>query len=134
MDLCILIKSSTDLVLTIIGVYLPHDDQTVSSMECYMETLDRIQSVLDSKNNSAPVLIVGDMNTRLPQGKTLRKDWFRLRPFSKRSGLLYEFLGENELFVGNFAYKQAVDYMFKRNDLCSYIDHVFIPAYLLENL
>ena len=130
----LLVYKNKKLVVTIIGVYLPHDDQTVSSMECYMETLDKIQSVLDSKNNSAPVLIVGDMNTRLPQGKTLRKDWFRLRPFSKRSGLLYEFLGENELFVGNFAYKQAVDYTFKRNDLCSYIDHVFIPAYLLENL
>ena len=122
------------IVLTIFGVYLPHNDYTSVSVECYLETLDQLQSLIDSSGNSAPSNIVGDMNTCLPKGASLRHEWYRQRPFSKRSALLYNFLVDNELCVGNYAFKQNVNYTFKRNNVCSYIDYMFLPHYLLNKL
>lgn len=106
----LLVYKNEKLVLTVYGVYLSCDDRMADTMECYMETLDRLQSLLDSSDSSVPAIITGDMNTCLPQSKLLRNEWYRQRPFSRRSALLYEFLSENELCVSNYAFHQSVDY------------------------
>ena len=41
---------------------------------------------------------------------------------------------DNELCVGNYAFKQNVNYTFKRNNVCSYIDYMFLPHYLLNKI
>ena len=123
-----------ELVLIIYGIYLPFDDHTTDTMESYMDILDKLQCLIDSSAAKAPVIITGDMNTCLPQVKTMARNWFHQRPFSRRSGILDEFLCENELCVGNFAFKQDINYTYRRNSLRSYIDHLFLPKYLLDNL
>ena len=119
-------------VLTIYGIYLPFDDHTTDTMESYMEILDKLQCLIDSSAAKAPVIITGDMNTCLPQVKTMARNWYHQRPFSRRSGILYEFLCENKLC--DFAFKQDINYTYRRNSLRSYIDHLFLPKYLLDNL
>ena len=39
---------------------------------------------------------------------------------------------ENELCVANFCTKQEINYTYRKNEVKTYIDHVFIPTYLLN--
>ena len=83
---------------------LPTDDHTSENLDYYMEVIDSLQCLLESRKSTAPVMIVGDMNTGLPQKPRISLDWYKNGPFSKSSLLLYDFLCENELCVGNFAF------------------------------
>ena len=97
-----------------------------------MEVIDNLQCLLESRKSTAPVMIVGDMNTGLPQKPRISLDWYKNRPFSKRSLLLYDFLCENELCVGNFAFNQDYSYTYFKKDINSYIDHVFLSSYAMK--
>jgi hypothetical protein len=74
------------------------------------------------------------MNTVLPQREMLGNNWASKYPFKRRSHILYDFLADNNLLVANFCFEQERNYTFFRNDVSSYIDHIFIPDHLLENV
>ena len=122
------------VALSIIGVYLPFYDSSEGNTELYIDTLVSLQCVLDECDNLAPTIILGDTNTVLPQDEMLTDRWFRKRPYSKWSGMLYDFLNQNEMTVANFMFKQKVSHTYQRGDKQSYIDHMFVPQYFSENI
>ena len=121
------------LLANIVGVYMPHNDNTRDSLENYLVMLDNLQSLMDNIEPEVPTIIMGDMNTT-PCGNKLNNGWYRQFPYTKRSGLLFDFLQVNELCVANFSFRQNVNFTFNRNDYYSYIDHIFLPIYLMEKV
>ena len=118
--------------MTIYGVYMPHNDNTRDSLDLYVDTLDKLQCMLENSNQESPIYVIGDMNTVLPQTKVLPRNWFFKRLFSRRSALMYNFLVENNLCVANFRDKQEGNYTYRKGSVVSYIDHVFIPEYTVS--
>ena len=116
------------VLLTVFGVYLPYYKGTHDQIQCYNETLSTLQCLLDTMEPS-PVLIVGDMNTTLPQQQSLSRHWHRMYPHNNNSYILYDFLRNNELSVSNFAFEQGVNYTYFNAQSRSYIDHVFVSKY-----
>ena len=122
------------VALSIIGVYLPFYDSSEGNTELYIDTLVSLQCVLDECDNQASTIIMGDTNTVLPQDEMLTDRWFRKRPYSKWSGMLCDFLNQNEMTVDNFMFKQKVSHTYQQGDKQSYIDHMFVPQYFSENI
>ena len=77
---------------------------------------------------------MGDMNTSLPQNITLQKNWHRQHPYNNRSVILYDFILDNNLCVGNFMFQQNLNYTYRKNGFMSYIDHVLISKYSSDKL
>ena len=48
-----------------VGVYLPCHESTSDTMVLYLQTLDLVQSILDTCD--ATTVILGDFNTKLPE-------------------------------------------------------------------
>ena len=46
--------------------------------------------------------------------------------------MLYDLICDYEMSVANFAFRQDINYTYKKKDKTSYIDHVIVPSYLLE--
>jgi hypothetical protein len=68
-------------ILTLFGVYLPYEKNTTEQMECYMDNLDKLQGLVNGSDPNVPVIILGDMNTMLPQSETLTTNWYKQCPF-----------------------------------------------------
>ena len=83
------------VILNVFGVYMPHNGHT--QMECFLETLDKLQSHIDNCIPGSPVVILGELNTSLPAESNLTGGWFKQRPYSKRSLVLYNFLSDNDM-------------------------------------
>ena len=83
--------SNSKVVLTIIGVYMPYYDGSVNKISLYSETLDEIQSIIDT-NDPSPVLLVGDMNASLPQTQELKHQWYRIGVGKLRFGVPFDVL------------------------------------------
>ena len=112
-------------LMHVYGVYMPTDDKRVMNNECFLDTLHELQSYVD-RCESVPCVIVGDLNTRLPQAPVLTQKWYR-GAFSKRSALLYDFICDNDLYVANFSFPQRANYTWHNAKQKSYIDHVLVP-------
>ena len=127
------IAANGEVLLTIYGVYMPYDNHSSTQLELYIDTIDKLQAMMKSNNgnDSIPVIIVGDMNTRLPQALELTSTWYRSKPFNSRSYLLYDFLVKNDMLVTNFQFKQDVNFTYHKGVIYSYIDHIFMPSYML---
>ena len=111
---------------------MPNDDRRVLSNECYLETLNELQSYVD-QGDSVPTIVVGDFNTRLPQSLTLSKKWYKGK-FSKRSAVLYDFICDNAFSVANFNFSQSVNHTWHNAVSKSYIDHVLVPFHLQKQV
>ena len=122
-----------EMVMSVIGVYLPYEDGTKDQTELYINTLDQLQNTLDNCGN-APTVIVGDMNTVLPEEEYLSDNWYTRKPYNKHSAIMFEFLCQNKMCVANFMYDQDVSYTFRRGTVSSYIDHVFINEYVCDKI
>ena len=131
---CIQILKNGKVVLSILGVYLPYDNSSKEHTELFIDILDNISCILDKYSHEAPLVIVGDMNTVLPQAHALSDNWYFKRHFSKRSAIFYDFMSQNSLCVANFIFPQSVSYTYKKGKVCTYIDHILIPEYLIEKL
>ena len=114
------------VVLNFIGVYLPYHDSTTETMDLYLQTLDLVQSILDTCD--APTDIMGDFNATLPEEVTLDNNWYCKKPYKRRSGVLYDFFSNNEMCVANFLFPQDICYTFKSAKGSSYIDHILLPT------
>ena len=124
-------------VLNIYGIYLPHEgyeSQAMTSTECFLEILDKLQVLIDNSEPDCPTILVGDMNTCLPDEPQLDSGWYKRRPYSKRSLILYNFLSNNNLCVGNFNFAQKVNFTYQGSNARSYIDHVFAPEYIMNSI
>ncbi|KAK2157670.1 hypothetical protein LSH36_187g07033 [Paralvinella palmiformis] len=122
--------SKGQVLMNIIGVYLPFYDESVDQIELYAESLQCLQSVLEL-HQGEPLVIVGDMNAALPQKQQLSFNWHQLRPFNADSLILYDFVCDNDMCIGNFGYTQTMNYMYFKGVNRTYIIHVFIPRYLM---
>ena len=120
------------VLLCVLGVYLPYNDNTKEQTQIFIETLDQLQCMMDNNCANIPTLIVGDMNTVLPENEFLCDNWYSRKPFNSNSGILYDFLNYNKMCVANFMCQQDNLYTFKRGKLQSYIDHVCINEYLCD--
>ena len=120
-------------VLCVFGVYLPYDSHDKNSFDMYLDTLNELQGLLDNCT-SVPHMVVGDFNTRLPWSKTLKSNWYNCNTYGKRSAVLYDFICENELYVANFSYDQAINYTYHNAAHKSYIDHMLLPVKMSENV
>jgi len=129
---CVKISNKKNTVFYALGVYMPYNDNSYESFCDYINILDIITAHLE--NASAPTVIMGDFNVSLPQMKHLSATWYKARPMNKRSLLLYDFICNNNMVVGNFAKKQQINYTYAKGANKSYIDHVLIPSYMLDKL
>ena len=114
-------------LLTIIGVYLPYYNGEKEQIQLYSETLDILQSVIDTCES--PIMLAGDMNATLPRNHRLSLRWYRQHPFNHNSMLLHDFLSENGFIVANYEYDQPVSYTYWNGNRRTYIDHVLISNY-----
>ena len=87
---------------------MPYHNGKIEQVELYVETLELLQDVIDTHGAGSPLVIVGDFNASLPQGETLHRNWYKSKPFTRQSVLLYDFLCNNDLFVCNFAFNQRL--------------------------
>ena len=120
-------------LLTIVGVYMPYHDGRRSNFINYSETLEDAQCIMDSADSS-PIIFVGDMNVSLPQCQQVTRNWFKHHPYTKHSRLMYDFVCENDLYSCNFRFDQPVNFTHFKGTNCSYIGHVFVTEYFLENV
>ena len=101
--------------------------------ELYAETLDVVQSLINDLP-VAPTIMLGDMNAALPQSEHLPKNWYKARPFNNNSLQIYDFLCNNDMCVANYAFNQTVNYTYRKGPNRTYIDHVFIPKYAINDV
>ena len=120
--------------LNVLGVYLPYWNNTKDQLELYCETLDKMQSLMDTYCGTAPLLILGDMNTSLPHTSLLYQNWCKKTPFNSYSVILYNFIVDNNLYVVNFMYDQNVNFTYQKGGKVSYIDHVLASVHLDDNI
>lgn len=73
---------------------MPLGNGLKDSLDKYLSTLDRIESVVDNQLVTGPVMIFGDINTSLTQQSSLMNNWYKSHPFSKRSYIMFDFLQE----------------------------------------
>ena len=92
------IRSHERILVTIIGVYMPHFNGSASQTAEYYEALEDIRCIIDC-NDPSPVIFLGDMNASLPQSLKLPRNWHKKSPFNNNSFLLYDFLCQNDLFL-----------------------------------
>ena len=121
------------VLLNVIGVYLPFYNGRAEQTILYTETLDAVQSILESCSN-APVVVMGDMNAALPQSEHLNSTWYRHHPFNSHSMQLYDFLFTNEMVVANFSFQQEISYTYRKGQHRTYIDHVFMTRQAIKNV
>ena len=63
-------------ILNVFGIYLPHDGyqtQEQNHLECYLETVDLLQSLIDICTSGSSVMILGDMTTCLPSSESCHR-------------------------------------------------------------
>ena len=123
--------------MCIFGIYLPYYDSSLDQYKLYMDTLDQLHVLIEQIDKNIPVLIMGDTNTVLPESDQLSVNWYHKRLFTKWSAILYEFLHQNDMCVGNFQFEQHVNHTYRQHSQelkSSYIDHIFIRNYLCDQL
>ena len=124
------IISNHKVILTVYSVYMLYENHSKEQLELYMDTLDKLQSMLDDSSAKTPILHVGDVNTVLPQTTELNNLWYKKRPFSYRSYLLFEFLYENDLIVANFHFTQDKNFTFQGGYQLVYRPYIFTHVYV----
>ena len=69
-----------------------------------------MQSLMDTYCGTAPLLILGDMNTSLPHTSLRYQNWCKKTPSNSYSVILYNSIVDNNLYVVNFMYDQNVNF------------------------
>ena len=114
------------LVQVICSVYLPFFDGLKVRLAQYIETIDALQSIIDTFASVAPFKILGDFNTQLPITKKLSKNWHREKGFNIYSSILYDFIVHNNLTSADLHFKQDPRYTFfcHTSNKYTWIDHI----------
>ena len=96
------VTQNNEVVLYLVGVYLPTRDHT----ELYLETLACMQELMESVNSSAPIVILGDMNTVLLRSDYLHEKWYFDKRYTNHS--LHDFISKNRMCVADLMFEQRV--------------------------
>ena len=114
------------LIQVICSAYLPFFDGDKTRLAQYIETIDALQSIIDTFADVAPFKILGDFNTQLPISKKLNKNWHKAKGFTIYSSILYDFLVHNNLTPTDLHFKQNPRYTFFCHTSTKYtwIDHI----------
>ena len=96
--------------------------------------MDNLQSLVDQHGDTAPVLLMDDFNTVLPQCNTLTSQWFKKREFNRYSVLLYDFISLNDLYVANFISHQTVNHTYFKAGQRSYLDHILVTKSMHDDI
>ena len=68
---------------------MPYYNNTPEQAEMYISTTDSLQVFVDKHGPSAPIKIMGDMNTKLPQNcDNLPSNWYKGKGFNMFSHIL----------------------------------------------
>ena len=71
--------------------------------------------MIEETSGPTPFCVVGDMNAELPVKATMQQNWYKQRPFNRRSVLLYDFMCDHELFICNGANSSYIYYIAKNS-------------------
>ena len=114
------------LIQVICSAYLPFFDGDKTRLAQYIETIDALQSIIDTFADVAPFKILGDFNTQLPISKKLNKNWHKAKGFTIYSSILYDFLVHNNLTPADLHFKQNPRYTFfcHTSNKYTWIDHI----------
>ena len=108
---------------------MPYNDNTQAGWDLYIDILSQLQCLIDSSHSDLPIIVLGDLNTALPNTESLPRRWFQSKLYNKRSALLYNFVSDNNLCVANYAESQHVRCTYRKGTATSYIDYILIPLY-----
>ena len=111
---------------------MPYNDNTQASWDLYIDTLSQLHCLIDGSHSDLPIIVLGDLNTALPNTESLPRRWFQSKLYNKRSALLYNFVSDNSLCVANNAENQHVRYTYRKGTATSYIDYILIPLYAAQ--
>ena len=64
--------SNSDIVEIVLCVYMPFYNGEAHQTDCYAETIDVLQSVIEQFGAICPIHIIGDLNAQLPKRRLLR--------------------------------------------------------------
>ena len=97
-----------------------------------MSTIDALQVFVDKYGPTAPIKIMGDMNTKLPKNHDgLQPNWYKSKGFNKFSCIMNDFVVSNKLTVCDFNFKHGhgFTYFCETSGVYTWIDHVFSISY-----
>ena len=66
------VYNDATLILHVIGVYMPYFNGETEQIQLYAETLDLLQSTLRTCAETAPVIVMGDLNCTLPNSDYIK--------------------------------------------------------------
>ena len=95
-----------------------------------------MQALIDQYASIAPIKIIGDLNTQLPQSLKLQKNWHKQGNFNAYSNILYNFLVFNDFVVADMLHKQNVEYTYfcHKNKTYTWIDHIICDHHDASNI
>ena len=129
----ILNKTDGKILLNLFGVYLPHYNGEPEQIATYSECLDQLQALIDNCHDS-PIIVLGDLNAAIPRQQNLQHNWYRRRPYTHHSQILYDFIINNDLNVANYLFDQPINHTFENGDSSSYIDHVLVSQHATASI
>ena len=112
--------NNSDIVEIILCVYMPFYNGEAHQTDCYAETIDMLQSVIEQFGAICPIHIIGDLNAQLPKRRLLHRRWYRLPGFNTHSSILYDFINDNDLCVADFTDPQHVQYTYFCDSTATY--------------
>ena len=65
--------NNSDIVEIVLCVYMPL--YNVEQTDCYAETVDMLQSLIEEFGAICPIHIIGDLNAQLPKRRLLHRRW-----------------------------------------------------------
>ena len=84
-----------DIVEIVLCVYMPFYNGEAHQTDCYANTIDVLQSVIEQFGAICPIHIIGDLNAQLPKRRLLHRLWYRLPGFNTHSSILYDFINDH---------------------------------------
>ena len=102
--------NNSDIFEIVVCVYMPFYNGEAHQTDCYAETIDVLQSVIEQFGAICPIHIIGDLNAQLQKRRMLLRRWYRLSGFNTHSSILYDFINDNDLCVADFIDPQHVQY------------------------
>ena len=118
--------SNSNVSQIIICVYMPFFQRGNSRQtDCFIDTVDALQVLVNEHASTAPIKIIGDFNVKLPTQSLLSPGWHRKPGFSPHSAVLYDFILSNDFIVADFLQNQSLDYTYlcDANRTRTWIDH-----------
>lgn len=109
----------------VISVYMPFYSGDRNHTEQYVETLDMLQTVIDTYGAVCPFYIIGDFNVQLPNTRILNDTWYKRSGYNKHSRIVYDFICDNNMSALDLNCEQTMKYTYFCHTSSKYtwIDH-----------